>query len=149
MNEELNKFLLFLNEQDEAYGESVLGSIAQQNEIDINIENCIHESLARNLLLIIPSHRGIPQYLLRHDIKKIIATLPREFEGRPYDYLLDVERNAAEREAASKWYNTENAKKQFEDYPQTKNLAKLSFLISVGTFIIAIAALIVSIVKRS
>jgi hypothetical protein len=90
MTKTLNAFLLFLNEQNAAYSIAVLYSIAKADNLNVNVENCIHALLDRQMLHIIPYPSGVSQYILKEDIRKQIAVLPNEFKGRPYEYLLDI-----------------------------------------------------------
>lgn len=102
MTKTLNEFLLFLNEQNEAYSIAVLYSIAKADNLNVDVENCIQALLEKQMLHIIPYPSGISQYILKEDIRKKIAALPNEFEGRPYEYLLDIEVGAAEDKAELK-----------------------------------------------
>ncbi len=95
MTKALNEFLLFLNEQNEAYSVAVLYSIAKADNLNVNVENCIHALLERHMLHIIPFQHGVSQYMLKEDIRKRIAVLPKEFEGRPYEYLMHLEKSTA------------------------------------------------------
>lgn len=90
MTKTLNEFLLFLKEQNAAYSIAVLYSIAKADNLNVNVENCIHALLDRQMLDIVPYPSGVSQYILKEDIRKKIAVLPNEFEGRPYEYLLDI-----------------------------------------------------------
>ena len=96
MTKTLNEFLLFLNEQKEAYSIAILYSIAKADNLDVNVENCIHALLDKQMLHIVPYPSGVSQYILKEDIRKKIAVLPNEFEGRPYEYLLDIGKRVAE-----------------------------------------------------
>lgn len=102
MTKTLNEFLLFLNKQNEAYSIAVLYSIAKADNLNVDVENCIHALVERQMLHIIPYPSGISQYILKEDIRKKIAALPNEFEGRPYEYLLDIEVGVAEDKAELK-----------------------------------------------
>ncbi|MDB5205070.1 MAG: hypothetical protein JWR72_145, partial [Flavisolibacter sp.] len=112
----------------------------------------LHEIIAEikrlDLVKIDHDSKSKEVYLLQQPVKKQIDNLPKEFMGKPYEYFLDKEYKIAQQESASKWYESANAQKQFEDYPTTKKNANASLVISIITGLIALAALIVSILKK-
>ena len=56
--------------------------------------------------------------------------LPIEFENKPYEYFIDIERRKNEAESSAKWGEAENARQQFEDCPTVRKEAKIAIIIA-------------------
>jgi hypothetical protein len=106
--------------------------------------NTTNEDLHHALLLLeenkhITFERGI-------DIREAIISAKIEGEDAfKSEYYLNLNREDNIL-TAKNWYETENAKKQFEDYPQTKRDTKKATSLSIIAVIIAGIAVIVSLV---
>lgn len=61
-----------------------------------------------------------------------------------YEELFIKENKEVEEQNIKKWYESENARIQFEDYPITKSNAKLAILLSGISVLIAILSMILS-----
>ena len=99
----------------------------------------IHEVLAEieRLNLVTTKNSG-PQisYLLKSPIKEQIKSLPIEFIGKPYEYFLDVEQKELREAKMEKWYNRQDAKQRFDDYPKVVNEKRWAIGISIAAIIV-------------
>src|SRR4051812_7301657 len=85
---------------------------------------------------------------LRDDLELIKDYKPKSFSIRltekGWDFTsFEEERKKRESEENKKWYDTENAKRAFEDYPKIKRRARNSYIISIVSVILTAIGLMI------
>ena len=113
-------------------------------EMDLNdqfqyyqVDNALIELQRLQLLDTRIDNTGESWYALKQKVREEIAILPNDFENNPYEYFRWKEYKKEQEETAKKWYETENARMMFEDYPTTEKRARRSMQISIVTLILA------------
>ncbi len=86
-------------------------------------------------------------YFMPLHIKQQIPILPKEYENRPYEYFADELTKSIERERMSKWWESENARIMFENYPLTDRRSKSGLYWSIVAAVSAAIAVIISLLK--
>jgi len=128
MNEEFNKVLtVLINTQD--YTLPALIDYSLNHEV-ANINAAIADFERLGILNSRMDSKRQTWYLLKQNVRTKLLSLPREFENRPYEYLIDEEVKNFELENSRNWYETENAKKQYEDFPNVDKRSRDSIMIA-------------------
>ena len=77
-------------------------------------------------------------YLLNLKARNAIKTLSDEFSNRPYEYFFEEDKKETDSENLHKWYNREDAKQRFDDYPKIKRQRNIAAIIAIITAILSI-----------
>jgi hypothetical protein len=141
MNDE-NVLLSYLAKQSDYQQMAVIVQHFKNEGSSIDINRALAEFKRLDILHLAYTREGRQRYLIQEPIRKKLLALPREFENRPYDFLLDEEAKASEQKSQKEWYQTALAKDQFEHFPLVEDRAKWSFRISIASLVIAALAII-------
>jgi hypothetical protein len=141
-NETINKVIYFLFDQAKPLPASLLNSLYTQKHEKIGSFSIILNELERIGIIKTTGGPAIPSYSLNISARRQIEILPTEFKGKPYEYFLFEEGKKKQNEEDEKWYNMENARLQYEDYPTTRWQSKAAFYISAALLILEVIKLI-------
>jgi hypothetical protein len=137
-NAEINDFIYFL--KDEPPQEIIFLSAVHNTykNSKVSVPEIINELMPLDIIDI-----NGQKYSLKYSAKQKLQSLPRDYEGKPYEYFLFEQQKKKEDEESGKWYNRENARLQYEDYPKTQRMAKAAFYISAALLILEVVKLLI------
>lgn len=142
MNDSANILLLYLMKSQHFENIRIIRSALINKYPSLDFTNSLEEFKRLGIVAVRESDE-MEQYLLKESIRRELKILPREFISKPYDYLLDIEQKKLYGENKLQWYNLENVKTQYENYPIIEKRANVSIILSIATIIVMIVLQII------
>lgn len=130
-NEQINAFLIYLNGKSNPVPPAIIYYEITEPSFDCNIAGS--ELLRLDLIEMFKD-----SFSIKHNTRVKMQSLPKEFENNPYGYFLDQEQKEKDRESQVKWWLGENAKQQFEDYPNVVKQRNLAIGIAIISIVVTI-----------
>lgn len=92
---------------------------------------------------------GYERYFMHHPVREKVASIPKEFNGRPYEYFRDLEEKSRGYTEEKAFLEIEKLRTEFKDYPIVKNRARDANRISILALLVAVGLLIVEVKQCS
>jgi len=136
MNQDyINKLILYLTFEDDFLTEEIANVIIRDENFQCSIY--VNELLRLKIINV----NGDRFSLTAPAIVKV-KHLPNEFSGNPYGYFIDEEQKAHEFEVNKKWWESENARLQFLNFPSVEKRAKRSEYYAILALIVSAIAIV-------
>ena len=120
----------------------IISQLGKQGENVKDLQKIVNEFKKMEIINIDLDFRGKETYLLNEPTRKLLKSMPEEFEDSPYDFLKDlVTGNHGQRK--ERWFlEMEELKHNLRDYRKTKLLALLAFMAALAILILELLRLL-------
>lgn len=141
MNETCNQIVYLLLDKEYAIPYAIINHEIKDPNRRQFMDSAIIELVRLKIINKDFDNTGHENYRISQPIKIEIRNLPINFENNPYGYFLDKEIKEKERESQLKWWESENARTQYENFPVTERRARRSEIYAIIALLLSITAI--------